>query len=467
MATHYGFFDSVNSDRKYSAEDFNRYLSGLISDGIFENYGDCFEVTVSDDMLFIAPGKAWLNGHFFESDATERHGLYQHRKANADTTLYVRICCDKETRTCGFVFQEGNLDLANTNTKTYIMLAQILVRSTSSTSSHIVMDKRELNNNENGYVKCVLTKCGIGDFLRKLDDYTSAINRVNQRLTDIESITGTSSVSIISKGKCGDNANYVWSSDGVVRISGSGECYDYTYGTNTSPFAYSSEVRHIIIEGTVSSIGEDMFYGTYNLESITNKSTALHKFGKRAFSLSMGRVGKSIDAVTLPPRLMIFGTQAFGYTGLKSVEIPPNTGTETQYQNGNETFTTMGQFRDCVELESADIKCKIISEAMFLNCSSLNNVSMSACTKIGARAFKNCSALTEITLPRICRNIGANAFTGCNSLTIINYMGAVNSWEQIVTKGSDWCDNTLIKIQCTNGYFSRNSSGAWVKYTDT
>ena len=51
MALKSGFFDSVNGDRTYNAEDFNRFLDGIITDGVFtniligeDNTGSRFEV---------------------------------------------------------------------------------------------------------------------------------------------------------------------------------------------------------------------------------------------------------------------------------------------------------------------------------------------------------------------------------------------------------------------------------------
>lgn len=40
-----GFFDSINGDRRYNAEDFGRMFDGLITDGIVAGYGDAFSVS--------------------------------------------------------------------------------------------------------------------------------------------------------------------------------------------------------------------------------------------------------------------------------------------------------------------------------------------------------------------------------------------------------------------------------------
>ena len=66
MAFSYGFFDSVNLDRVYTAEDFTGYLSHLICNGILDTYGDCFSMKSNNDLtITIGTGRAWINGHYF------------------------------------------------------------------------------------------------------------------------------------------------------------------------------------------------------------------------------------------------------------------------------------------------------------------------------------------------------------------------------------------------------------------
>ena len=41
-----GFFNSVNGDRRYNAEDIGRMFDGIIRDGVFANYKEAFAFTV-------------------------------------------------------------------------------------------------------------------------------------------------------------------------------------------------------------------------------------------------------------------------------------------------------------------------------------------------------------------------------------------------------------------------------------
>lgn len=53
MAFSFGFFNSKNLDRTYTAENFNDYLGSIICDGIQDNFGQCFKLSSSKLKLTI------------------------------------------------------------------------------------------------------------------------------------------------------------------------------------------------------------------------------------------------------------------------------------------------------------------------------------------------------------------------------------------------------------------------------
>ena len=62
------FFNSVNGDRKYKAEDFASYFGSFISNGIFPNPGTNLQVVSNDNMtVTLKPGKGWINGYYYEN----------------------------------------------------------------------------------------------------------------------------------------------------------------------------------------------------------------------------------------------------------------------------------------------------------------------------------------------------------------------------------------------------------------
>ena len=70
MAVTSGFFNSLNGDRKYSAEQFSALFDNLITDGVFANVGTAFGVTASgDNTVTVGIGRAWFNSVWVYNDA--------------------------------------------------------------------------------------------------------------------------------------------------------------------------------------------------------------------------------------------------------------------------------------------------------------------------------------------------------------------------------------------------------------
>ena len=67
-----GFYDSdlAARDRKYYASDLNKLVSGIITDGVFMNIGECLLVTAAGgNTVSVGSGKAWFNDHWIINDA--------------------------------------------------------------------------------------------------------------------------------------------------------------------------------------------------------------------------------------------------------------------------------------------------------------------------------------------------------------------------------------------------------------
>lgn len=92
MTQRYGFFDSDNGDRRYSALDMGRMFDGIISDGIFANYMGAFRVSPHVGLsVKIAPGRCWFNHRWFECDETIYLGLVG---AHATYTRIDAVCVE-------------------------------------------------------------------------------------------------------------------------------------------------------------------------------------------------------------------------------------------------------------------------------------------------------------------------------------------------------------------------------------
>ena len=62
MSVTYGFYNSVNGDKKYDATEFARMFDGIVTDGIFETIGEKFNVSTGTGMtVVVGSGRAWFN----------------------------------------------------------------------------------------------------------------------------------------------------------------------------------------------------------------------------------------------------------------------------------------------------------------------------------------------------------------------------------------------------------------------
>ena len=66
----YGFFNSVNGDRKYNARDISRYFEHIISSGLYKSITNCMKVTAAGGMsLYVAPGSGLIDSQWFRQEA--------------------------------------------------------------------------------------------------------------------------------------------------------------------------------------------------------------------------------------------------------------------------------------------------------------------------------------------------------------------------------------------------------------
>lgn len=72
MSVTSGFFNSVNHDRLYNAEQVSSLFDGIISDGVYQNYGDGFRVVPNEalkDSVVVKIGRAWFDHTWTYNDS--------------------------------------------------------------------------------------------------------------------------------------------------------------------------------------------------------------------------------------------------------------------------------------------------------------------------------------------------------------------------------------------------------------
>ncbi len=160
------------------------------------------------------------------------------------------------------------------------------------------------------------------------------------------------------------DVTYAYDPDtGTLTVSGVGDMADYSYGT--APwYSYRYQIRSIVIEDGVTSVGGCAFFACEAVESVTLG----HDITKIQYSAfySCG----SLKNITVPDTVTYIGDSAFsGCDSLVSITVPDNV-----------TYLGDNVFDGCTSLETASIGRSVayIGGNAFDGCASLRSISVSA-----------------------------------------------------------------------------------------
>lgn len=186
-----------------------------------------------------------------------------------------------------------------------------------------------------------------------------------------------------------------------LRIFGNGEMNVYSENTGVPWSKFKQNIKKVIIEDGVTSIG------------------------KYAFA------GSSVENIVMPASLKIIEYYAFGRcTNLKNIIIP----------NSVETIDICA-FQMCSNLKSINLPDSLltIGTKAFENCSSLETITIpKQVTVINDKTFSGCSNLREITLPEGLDSIGGMAFNAC---TLLEKLSIPDTVTYIGSEAFYWCRN--------------------------
>ncbi len=180
-------------------------------------------------------------------------------------------------------------------------------------------------------------------------------------------------------------------------------------------FYYCSGLTSVTIPNSVSSIGYYAFKGCESLTSVTIPNSVT-KIGDSAFEGCSG-----LTSVTIPNSVTsIIGGTFSGCTGLTSVTIP-NSVTSI----GGHAFSGCTGLTSVTIPNSVTS----IGWGAFSGCSGLTSVTIpNSVTSIGKDAFSGCTGLTSVTIPNSVTSIGGYAFSGCMSVTISGDISEIGSY---------------------------------------
>lgn len=289
---------------------------------------------------------------------------------------------------------------------------------------------------------------------------------------------------VVISGTCGGALTWKLDSKGTLTISGTGAMTDYTK-SGVAPWNKDcEEIRFVVIENGVTTIGEYAFENCTLLESVVIPDS-VEKIGKYAFSGC-----SALKRISLPDSIAQIGDHAFRASGLEAVKIPegvtllgegmfarcPNLQTvelpstlqtirEIAFIGSGlnkiilpENLKYIGYecFYECTNLEEIKIPDSVttLNYSEFEGCSSLKKVTLSKGLKsINQTMFARCHNLTEITIPDSITYIGEGAFFQCKKLKDVYYTGSQKKWGKLQTNAAvdfiTWV--AAATIHCTDG----------------
>lgn len=161
MAITYGFFNSLNGDRVYNADQMSTYFKGLIGQGVFEDVGGALQVLANSGMTvqvqtgraIVGPNLKWL-----ENDAPFDVTINtSHVTLNRYTAVVVQ--CDATNRTISIITVDGTPAtnptkpaITNTTTIQQICLAYVYVKAGATTITQANITDTRANTNVCGWI---------------------------------------------------------------------------------------------------------------------------------------------------------------------------------------------------------------------------------------------------------------------------------------------------------------------------
>ena len=275
----------------------------------------------------------------------------------------------------------------------------------------------------------------------------------------------------VESGTCGENVKWTLTKDGTLTISGTGAMTDYVFSDEAPWRSFRSQVKTVVIENGVTSIGNNAFYNCSSLTSVTIPSS-ITSIGDLAFYNC-----SSLTSVTIPDSVTHIAANTFsGCSALTSVTIPNSvtsigdsafygcTSLTDVYYDGYGIDWLKANGRRCGIPDSATVHFKddlygkgtcgesvnwimtgdgiltISGTGRISNYDFNNSAPWAKCRAyikcvvikpgvraIGSYAFCNCSSLTSVTIPNSVTSIGWGTFDGCTSLTRVTIPSSVTS----------------------------------------
>lgn len=310
MAVTYGFFNSINQDRVYNADQMSLYFEGLVSDGVYESVGGALQVTAGGGMTVnVQTGRAIIKSKWVKNDAVYSLTLNPaHVTLNRYSAVVIRL--NYSTRTISIAIKDGTPassptkpNMRNDSTIVDLCLAYIYVGAgVTSISQSNITDMRASNlcGWVTGLIEQVDTsqlflqwQTAYEEFYQSFQSWFDTLTKQLQVNTYIHQyskrfVIGSGSSNIIPL----DMTGYTYEESDIINVYINGlyasESYDWLLDTSKNPpelhpnASQSGTVIEIVVLkskiGNPTSGGSD--FSEYNVSEITQSNTTTNASGE-------------------------------------------------------------------------------------------------------------------------------------------------------------------------------------------
>lgn len=211
MAITYGFFNSVDGDRKYNAKNIGRYLYGIVSSGVYADTSSSLQVLAGSGLqVQVQAGRAMLDYHYIENDAPL--ALTLSAGGTQDRYDAIMAVLDVTNRLCKIEVKEGTPAASPTvptvtrsdTTKEYMLAYVRVAKYATAITQENITDTRPDNSVcgwVHGLIEQVNTETLFNQYedayaqkMKALDDYvTEKKAEIDKRLESIDNAINNAS----------------------------------------------------------------------------------------------------------------------------------------------------------------------------------------------------------------------------------------------------------------------------------
>lgn len=181
MAVTYGFFNSLNSDRLYNADQMSNYFKGLITDGVYESVDEALIVKATTGMVVsVGTGRAIIDCKWINVDAVVNMTI---NAAHVTLNRYTAVCVhlDIGNRLIEIITIDGTNATTptrpvptNTATDKYLVLAYVYVGAGATAITQSNITDTRANTNICGWVTGLIKQVDTSElFLQWQDAYAT------------------------------------------------------------------------------------------------------------------------------------------------------------------------------------------------------------------------------------------------------------------------------------------------------